>query len=414
VRIVKKAGRHSTELIIRGRLDAYWSDHLSRELHKVIREGAHHLVLDLSNVSFMSSAGIGILLKYYKLLKDMNGSLTVSTASISAKKILELSGLADYLVSKPKRARTTPEREAEAAKIQHEGAEFEIFRENPGSMLACRLVGNPELLKGFRFRRKDVHVIPFPKSVFGIGLGSLGDNFKDCRGRFGEFLAASGTAAYLPTDGTNIPDYMIATKAFVPELRVLYGIVCESAFSHQIHFEVRKEPLSMGLTKLVHSCMNFIESPTVGIVMLAETEGLVGAALRQSPALKPASDAPFKHPHVRKWLTFTSERAHQRNLALIVGIADSTGSKALKPFVRPLGGESPFSGHFHALVFPYCPLRKGRLNLSTTIGRLYDTENLHGLLHLIQDDRDITGVGQSEFIRGNCWVAGIKECNHLE
>ena len=413
MKIIKKPGKRSTRLIIKGRLDAYWSDHLSRELDKVIREGAHHLVLDLSNVGFMSSAGIGILLKYYKLLKEMNGSLTVSEISDPAKKILELSGLGKYLVSKPKRERETPEEVAETFKRKKEGVEFEIFIEGPESELECRLVGDPELMKGFRFGRKDMHSVSFPKSVFGIGLGSLGNEFKDCRGRFGEFIAASGTVAHLPTDGTNIPDYMAASKAFVPELGILYGIVCEGPFSHQIRFEVGKTTTSIGLTQLVRHCMDIIETSTTGIVILAETEGLVGAALRMSPALKAASGAPFKHPEVRKWLTFTSERAYHHNLALIAGIADRSGSNELNSFIRPLGGESTIGGHFHAAVFPYSPLRKDRLDLNMTIGRLYDTQSLNGVLHLIHDDRNIAGVGQSEFIRGNIWLADIKEFHHV-
>jgi anti-anti-sigma factor len=413
VKIIKKPGKRSTRLIIKGRLDAYWSDHLSRELDKVIREGAHHLVLDLSNVGFMSSAGIGILLKYYKLLKEMNGSLTVSEISDPANKILELSGLGKYLVSKPKRERETPEKAAETLKIKKEGVEFEIFIEGPESGFECRLVGNPELMKGFRYSRKDMHSVSFPKSVFGIGLGSLGDEFKDCRKRFGEFIAASGTVAHLPTDGTNIPDYMTASKAFIPELGILYGIVCEGPFSHQIRFEVGKSTPSMGLTQLVRLCMDFIKSSSAGIVILAETEGLVGAALRMSPALKAASGAPFKHPEVRKWLTFTSERAYHHNLALIAGIADRSGSNELKSYIRPLGGDSALSGHFHAAVFPYSPLRKDRLDLNITAGRLYDTQSLNGVLHLMYDDRNITGVGQSEFIRGNIWLAGIKKFHHV-
>ena len=105
MKIIRKTGNQKTYLIIKGRLDAYWADHLSRELDKVIREGAHRLVLDLSNVGFMSSAGIGVLLKYYKLLKEMNGSLSVSALSNPVKKILQFSGLADYLVFKPKKTK---------------------------------------------------------------------------------------------------------------------------------------------------------------------------------------------------------------------------------------------------------------------------------------------------------------------
>ena len=54
------------ELRITGRLDSYWADPLARRLEEVIREGAHHLRLDLAEVAYMSSAGIRVLVKYYR------------------------------------------------------------------------------------------------------------------------------------------------------------------------------------------------------------------------------------------------------------------------------------------------------------------------------------------------------------
>ena len=143
-------------------------------------------------------------------------------------------------------------------------------------------------------------------------------------------------------------------------------------------------------------------------------EGLVGAALRRSPALKASPGAPFRHPGIRKWLTFTSERAYARNLAVIAGIADQTPAGAIQPFVRSLDSESGLTGHFHSLVFPYSPLQKGRLDLNARIHQLFDTVSLQDLLHLIHDDRRITGAGQSEFIRGTCWIGEIRDFEIVE
>jgi hypothetical protein len=38
---------------------------------------------------------------------------------------------------------------------------------------------------------------------------------------------------------------------------------------------------------------------------------------------------------------------------------------------------------------------------------LFETETLQGLLHLLCDDRAVTGVGESEFMRGTCWISPI-------
>ena len=75
--------------------------------------------------------------------------------------------------------------------------------------------------------------------------------------------------------------------------------------------------------------------------------------------------------------------------------------------VRPLGGESGLSGHFHAAVFTYGPLQRGRIELRAVVRKLFETERLQTVLHLFNDDRKIVGVGQSEFTRGACWIGPL-------
>ena len=46
------------EVRISGRLDGYWAEHLRTGLADVVREGGHQIRVNLSEVSFLSSAGI--------------------------------------------------------------------------------------------------------------------------------------------------------------------------------------------------------------------------------------------------------------------------------------------------------------------------------------------------------------------
>src|SRR5262245_30141779 len=113
------------ELTITGRLDAYWSDHLGDEIKSAIRDGNHHLILDLSGVNYISSAGVRVLLMYYQQLGEIQGSLIVSEISVSAKSILEMLGLASVLLRKPDRP--APSVIVKGQQIQSEHAKFEIF-----------------------------------------------------------------------------------------------------------------------------------------------------------------------------------------------------------------------------------------------------------------------------------------------
>ena len=65
------------ELTITGRLDGYWADHLDSGLTETVRDGHHRLRLNLSGVTFISSAGIGVLVKFYKRLAAIKGGLVI-------------------------------------------------------------------------------------------------------------------------------------------------------------------------------------------------------------------------------------------------------------------------------------------------------------------------------------------------
>ena len=75
--------------------------------------------------------------------------------------------------------------------------------------------------------------------------------------------------------------------------------------------------------------------------------------------------------------------------------------------VRPLGSDSVIRGHFHAAVFTYGPIQRGRIDLRATVTRLFETEKLQTVLHLLHDDRPIVGAGESEFTRGACWIGPL-------
>jgi anti-anti-sigma factor len=408
--ITKQQTDNFMELRITGRLDGYWADHLTKELADTIREGSHQMRLNMADVTYLSSAGIRVLLRTHKQLKSVNGSLVVSNPSEPVRKVIELTGLGNLLLSEPSESYIEPARKlSDVRQFEHENITYEVLDFVPGASLNCRVIGNSELLNGCRFSEGESWTITFPDSAFGLGVGALGNSFEDCRARFGEFLSVAGATAYLPTDGSNVPDYMLARGGFTPDVRVLYGVSCEGPFARVIHFEKKKDSGAATLTQIANACLEHSEADIIGIVMIAESAGLVGAALRRSPAIQSSSTAPFGHPEIREWLTFTPERTYAQSLCLIVGIAARREHPILAPMVRPLGREHLPVGHFHATVFPYLPLRRNDIDLKATVATLFEAETIQGLLHLLSDDRDIVGIGQSEFIRGTCWVGIISE-----
>src|SRR5947208_16303430 len=203
--------------------------------------------------------------------------------------------------------------------LERSGVTYEIFDLAPGESLRCAAVGNPSLLEGCRFRVEHCQAVRFPASSFAVGLGAFGNDFSDCHGRFGEFLAVAGAAAYLPTDGTGVPDYMLAAATFVPELQVLYCVKAEGRFGHLARFEANKEVGPVKLSALIDAGFEIAQSEIIGVVIVAETAGLLGVSLRRSPAVEGDGNtgvSPFAFPGVREWLSYSAERTHERSLTL--------------------------------------------------------------------------------------------------
>jgi anti-anti-sigma factor len=396
------------EVKVKGRLDNYWTEHLRGNLEEVIRGGAHGIHLNLSEISFLSSAGVGLLVNFHTQLKGIGGSFVITSPSERVKQVLDLCRLSTILL-----AQTTPVappvHKTEVRRFSSPAGSFEVMECAPGKPLVCQRIGDPGLLKGCRFGPEDCQMVAFPPSTFGFGLGAFGHGFEDARTRFGEFLAVGGSAAYLPTDGTNVPDFMVSSGQLVPEMNVLYGLRCEGAFTHLMRFETSAAESPISLAELVRTALEIASAPAIGMVMVVESAGLVGAALRRSPAAATGViDAPFRYPEVRSWLSFSTERLYSRSLALVSGVAASSECAPLAPLLRPVGIKAWPMGHFHAAAFSYRPLKKGSIDLIATVKTLFETETLQGVLHLLTDQR-AAGLQQSEFVRGACWIGAASD-----
>jgi anti-anti-sigma factor len=397
------------EVRVKGRLDNYWTEHLRGNVEEIIRRGAHVIRMDLSEMTYLSSAGVGLLAIFHRKLKGIGGSFVITNPSKHVKMVLDLCHLSPVLLSESAPV-AAPVHAKEPRRFSKLGAAFEVMECIPEKVLTYQRIGDPAGLKSCRFGPQDSRTVAFPPATFGLGLGAFGADFEDAKLRFGEFLAVDGSAAYLPTDGTNVPDFMVSSGDLVPEINVLYGLRFEGGFTHQVRFETAGAESAISLGELVRTALEVAGAPVIGMVMVAESAGLVGAALRRSPAAaNGAVRAPFKYPDVRSWLSFSTERLYPRSLALVFGAGAGAECAVLASMLRPLGASAWPAGHFHAAAFTYRPLKKGSVELKATVTTLFETETLQGVLHLLSDGREAAGRQQSEFVRGACWISAAKE-----
>ncbi|MFL0251743.1 anti-sigma F factor antagonist [Clostridium neuense] len=77
-----------------GELDHHSSDEIRNRIDdRIDRGGYKKVILDFSNVTFMDSSGIGVIIGRYKKLKLLNSNLCIANVNKSIKKVFELSGI---------------------------------------------------------------------------------------------------------------------------------------------------------------------------------------------------------------------------------------------------------------------------------------------------------------------------------
>ncbi len=78
---------------VNGRVDSTNATKLGESLNEQIDAGHNQLVLDLSSVDYMSSAGLREMVAAAKKVRGSNGDLRIASPSSRVKEVLELAGL---------------------------------------------------------------------------------------------------------------------------------------------------------------------------------------------------------------------------------------------------------------------------------------------------------------------------------
>ena len=96
---ITDAPAHDKAVVLRvgGRLDARSAQELLGRCRKALEEGRSHLVVNLGEVSFIASSGIGTLLALTEEFRDAGGALHLVTLPDAVKSVIDLLNLTQFL-----------------------------------------------------------------------------------------------------------------------------------------------------------------------------------------------------------------------------------------------------------------------------------------------------------------------------
>lgn len=396
----------AAQLRLEGRLDREWSERLSDTIEDLLQDGVRSLKLDFAGVSYVSTAATRMLTAWRQELAVLRGQVELLALPPDLHAAFSAAGWG---------ARTEGSRASSGAlglrrsSWHAPGAlarcgSYEFSESDRTAAMRCHLSPVPGT-KG-TLTAADCEVIPFPADSFGLGLGAIGENFEEGRGRIGELVSVAGCVACYPSDGARLPDYLVAEDGVEPRALLAAGLTCRGGFSHLMRFSTQPESEEVPLSELAAVALDAVGGGLAGLVIAGETAGIAGARIRRSPA---AGDDPlrFEIPAVRDWLSFAAERTHATTTTLIAGVAARKPKGAIAPLLLPLDGSGDLFGHFHAAVFSYHPLPQRTVELGTLVRGLFANHLLRDVLHLVGDDRGEAGVGETALLRGVCWISPI-------
>jgi anti-anti-sigma factor len=398
----------SAVLRLDGRLDREWAEQLSIVLESLLQDGVRRLTLDLSLLTYISSAATQVLSRWQQELAVLRGEMELTSLPSTVREMFATMGWDWASPAVASGSRTVDLRQSSwrSGPAVATSGHYQTSSATRDGSLSCHLHGKPQLSEA-PVQPADCDIVTFPAHVFGLGVGAIGRDYPECHERLGEIIGVAGCVAHFPSDGARMADYLVGEGPVPPRVVFASGITCQGEFSQLVRFSSQPEADGIPLSELAAVCLEASRGKLAGIVLAGETAGLTGARLRKSPAGQ-GPPLQFEVPAVREWLTFAPERTYSVTTAVLAGVVTRSPKGPLADYLRPLGQLGKLYGHFHAAVFSYRPLPQRTVELGTLLRGLFKEHQLRDVLHLIWDDRDV-GVSESALLRGVGWVAPITQ-----
>ncbi len=86
-------------ILLSGELDEYTAQSVRKNLDVLLetQKGYVQIVMDLSELSFMDSTGVGVLIGRYKKMRECHKPIFISNPSRTAERIFKMSGLYEIM-----------------------------------------------------------------------------------------------------------------------------------------------------------------------------------------------------------------------------------------------------------------------------------------------------------------------------
>ena len=96
--IMKDETPDGLRFTIKGRVDSVYALPIQEKLEEAIKNGVTKIILNMSQVEYLSSAGIRVILKAHRDVKKAGGTFGIEKPSSNVKNVIGMAALNELLV----------------------------------------------------------------------------------------------------------------------------------------------------------------------------------------------------------------------------------------------------------------------------------------------------------------------------
>ena len=387
-----------------GRLDGFGAKEAEKMVAGKTVDGL--LVIDCTELSYLSSAGVRFLLGVQKAAAASGSALVLSGLQPFCASVLEMSGLSGMIPVYATVADAVHALRGGSAAVEGERREtaagFFVFHTVGSTAGTIDILGDianviecaitPELVAGK----------PFFETEYSLGLGALGGAPEDYLPVMGEAMMAAGTMVWLPTDGNDTPDYMIPRKASTSVvLHTGFNASLRGGFNEFIEFTaVPGRPASV--REIYRALFDLAKERrpdyrgVLGLAMRAEIHEAFGAGITRSPlfANRPANGKMITDAtNYDEWFESDKTPRHQGSTALICGAGEDLTADLSQIdqerlrrmfYINPANKASHNEVlHNHAVFFRNAPAPGGTRDMDVEMRRVVEEGEFVDMRHLL-------------------------------
>jgi anti-anti-sigma factor len=394
-----------TVVRLEGRLDGHGAKEAAAAVPSDL--ASRRVVLDFAEVSYLSSAGVRLILAWHKATATSGGAVVFAAVQPFCAEVLDMSGLAGVIpvfadVGQAVHELRGHDGPGAAAETCETGAGRFVFHPLGSGHGTIDIMGDIANVLDCAITADRVVGKPFFETEYSLGLGALGAKPEDYLPVMGEAIMVAGTMVWLPTDGNDEPDYMIPRKASTTVvLHTGFNASLRGGFNEFAEFTapVGKPATIRDIYRALFDLARerrFDYRGIIGLAMRAEIAEAFGAGLRKSPlrSNRPANGLPITDlANYAEWFESDAEPRHRNVTALICGAGEDMTMEMPWPaqgmlrrmfYVDPANQSAQTETlHNHAVFFTGAPPPGGTRDMDVEMRRVVDESEFVDMRHLL-------------------------------